>query len=374
MGVLVKALKEGESLENATRLARESLFDYGNLTDFEKPIASVVWFYRFKRNNFRSVFTSLANDPKALKLAFAQGQGWEYVYNFGEKTLGFDKNDVDMRFALKDYSENRAFIDLVEDPENKKRYGVYGPPVPAVQAVAEMTDYASTLLTPYILALAGEKGFFTATAETAGGIAQIATENINPMLQTGVLLGTGMDIRRGGQTASDYLDPKLVWYFQQNPEQWYTFTTYFNIEEVPYDEEKPSVGYYNGRQWRIKKGDKTAAKNWQVWQSSLLMIGVNRTMRDYAPILAQLGTAGKVVSGAVTPIGGVAPKLPKAPEGKVTLPVTLDTDSFSIDFLRGVGIVTVQDAPLLEEIQKANRLKAAQEIRSKPVQQQTTEE
>lgn len=373
MGVLVKALKEGESLENATRLARESLFDYGNLTDFEKPIASVVWFYRFKRNNFRSVFTSLANDPKALKFAFAQGQGWEYVYNFGEKTLGFDKNDVDMRFALKDYSENRAFIDLVEDPENKKRYGVYGPPVPAIQAVAEMTDYASTLLTPYILALAGEKGFFTATAETAGGIAQIATENINPMLQTGVLLGTGMDIRRGGQTASDYLDPKLVWYFQQNPEQWYTFTTYFNIEEVPYDEEKPSVGYYNGRQWRIKKGDKTAAKNWQVWQSSLLMIGVGRTMRDYAPILAQLGTAGKVASGAVTPIGGIAPKLPKAPEGKVTLPVTLDTDSFSVDFLRGVGIVTVQDAPLLEEIQKANRLKAAQELRAKPVKTQMEE-
>ena len=374
MGVMVKALKEGEPIENATRLARESLFDYGNLTDFEKPIASVVWFYRFKRNNFRSVFTSLATDPKALKLAFAQGQGWEYVYNFGEKTLGLDKNDVDMRYSMKDYSENRAFIDLVEDPENKKRYGVYGPPVPAIQAVAEMTDYASILLTPYIMAAGGEKGFFAATAETAAGVAQIGTENINPMLQTGVLLGTGLDIRRGGQTASDYLDPKLVWYFQQNPEQWYTFTTYFNIEEVPFEEEKPAVGYYNGRQWRIKKGDKTAAKNWQVWQSGLLMIGVGRTMRDYAPILAQLGTAGKTVSGAITPIGGVAPKLPKAPEGKVTLPVTMDTDSFGVDFWRGAGVITVQDAPLLEEIQKANRLKAAGEIRSKPVKVQAKEE
>ncbi len=376
MGVLVKALKEGEPLENATRLARESLFDYGNLTDVEESIAKVVWFYRFKRNNFRSVFTSLATDPKALKLAFAQGQGWEYVYNFGEKVLGLDKNDVDMRFSMKDYSENRAFLDLVEDPENKKRYGVYGPPVPAVQAVAEMTDYASTFLTPFVMSAMGEKGLVSATAEAGYGAFQIAVENANPMLQTAVLAGTGMDIRRGGQTASDYLDPKLIWYMQQNPEQWYTFTTFFNIEEVPFEEEKPAVGYYNGRQWRIKKGDKTAAKNWQVWQSGLLMVGVGRTMRDYAPILTQLGTAGQAAaSGIVAPVTTLqAPKLPKAPEGKVSLPVTLDTDSFGIDFWRGAGVITVQDAPLLEEIQKSNRLKAAQEIRQKPVKTQQAEE
>lgn len=373
MGVLVKALKEGEPIENATRLARESLFDYGNLTNIEEHIAKVVWFYRFKRNNFRSVFTALATDPKALKLAFAQGQGWEYVYNIGENVLGMDKNDVDVRQSMKDYSEARAFIDLVEDPENKKRYGIYGPPVPAIQAVAEMTDYASTFLTPFVMSAMGEKGLVSATAEAGYGAFEIAVENANPMLQTAVLAGTGMDIRRGGQKASDYLDPKLIWYMQQNPEQWYTFTTFFNIEEVPFEEEKPAVGYYNGRQWRIKKGDRTAAKNWQVWQSGLLMIGVGRTMRDYAPILSQFG--GEVgrgaASGVVAPLTTLQkPKSPRPPEGKVSLPVTLDTDGWGVDFWRAAGVIQVQDAPLLEEVQKMNRLKAAQEIRQKPVKTQ----
>jgi hypothetical protein len=373
MGVLTKALKEGEPLENATTLARESLFDYGNLTNIEESIAKVVWFYRFKRNNFRSVFTSLATDPKALKAAFSQGQGWEYVYNFGEKTLGFDKNDVDMRYAMKEYSEARAFIDLVEDPENKKRYGIYGPPVPAIQAVAEMTDYASILLTPYVMAAANGKGLVGATAEAGYGAFGIAVENANPMLQTAVLAGTGMDIRRGGQTASDYLDPKLVWYMQQNPEQWYTFTTLFNIEEVPFEEERPAVGYYDGRQWRIKKNDRTAAKNWQVWQSGLLMIGVGRTMKDYAPILNQFGgEMGKgAASGIVAPLTTLQkPKSPRPPEGKVSLPVTLDVDGWGTDFWRAAGVIQVQDAPLLEEVQKANRLKAAGDIRYKPVQTQ----
>jgi hypothetical protein len=373
MGVLVKALKEGEALEGATKLSRESLFDYGNLTDVEESIAKVVWFYRFKRNNFRSVFTSLATDPKALKLAFSQGQGWEYIYNFGEKVLGEDKNDVDMRYAMKEYSEARAFIDLVEDPENKKRYGIYGPPIPAIQAVAEMTDYASIFLTPYVMAATTDKGVVAATGEAGYGAFQIAVENANPMLQTAVLAGTGMDIRRGGQTASDYLDPKLIWYMQQNPEQWYTFTTLFNIEEVPFEEEKPAVGYYNGRQWRIKQKDRTAAKNWQVWQSGLLMIGVGRTMRDYAPILSKFGgeRGERVATVIVAPITTLQkPKLPRAPEGKVSLPVTLETDGWGTDFWRAAGVIQVQDAPLLEEVQRANRLKAAGEIRSKPVKTQ----
>ena len=385
MGVIMKALKgevdakgvikiAGEPLENALRLGREALFDYGSLNSVNEAIAKAIWFYRFKINNFASVFGSLATDPKALKLAFSSGQGFEYAYNFGEKSLGLDPRDVDLRYALKDYSENRIFLDLVEDPENKKRYGIYGPPIPQIQAVAEMTDYAAMFLTPYVLAARGEKGFGKATAETfIEAPAQIALENANPFVQGVGIAATGMDVRRGGQKASDYLDPKLIWYMQQNPEQWYTFTTMFNIEEVPLDEERPAVGYYNGRQWRIKKNDRTAAKNWQLWQTGLLAIGVGRTMRDYATIWANTGYAGEVVSSAAataTTLGAVPPRLPKpAPAGR-TLPVTLDTDSAGVDFWRSVGVIQVQDAPLLEEVQKANRVKAAQEIRQKPVNTQ----
>lgn len=107
------------------------------------------------------------------------------------------------------------------------------------------------------------------------------------------------------------------------------------------------------------------------------MIGVGRTMRDYAPILNQFGgEVGKTaVTGVVAPITTLQmPKLPRAPQGKVSLPVTLDVDGWGTDFWRGAGVIQVQDAPLLEEVQRANRLKAAGEIRSKPVKTQQIEQ
>jgi hypothetical protein len=107
------------------------------------------------------------------------------------------------------------------------------------------------------------------------------------------------------------------------------------------------------------------------------MIGVGRTMRDYAPILSKFGgEVGKTAAtGVVVPMTTLQkPKLPRAPQGKVSLPVTLETDGFGTDFWRAAGVIQVQDAPLLEEVQRANRLKAAADIRSKPVKTQQTEQ
>jgi len=67
-----------------------------------------------------------------------------------------------------------------------------------------------------------------------------------------------------------------------------------NVEAVEREDEKPSGGYYQGRQWRLKRGDDTSARNWYLMQQVLLTAGVQRTARDYAPALEALrqGVAG----------------------------------------------------------------------------------
>jgi hypothetical protein len=113
----------------------------------------------------------------------------------------------------------------------------------------------------------------------------------------------GVDPSRDARRLGTYLDPRLMWYLQQNPDAWSTFSSMVNVEAVPREDEKPSGGYYQGRQWRLKRGDDTSARNWYLMQQVLLTIGIQRTARDYAPALETLRQGTGVALG--TPIGNV---------------------------------------------------------------------
>lgn len=335
-GVLIKALEDGEQLPQATKLAREALFDYGNLSSAEKSVISkVFWFWTFRRNNWRSVMVSLLQDPRRLKVAFAQIHGWSYVYDTGKKILGYEDQDLDYRYPMKEYSDSRMFISLTEDPENKKRFAIFGPPIPQVQAVGDLIDYLS-IPVGYAagsagLGVSGERtDIFKSTAELADLVAQQS----NPWIQGLVAASIGMDLRTG-KTLGDYLDPKLVWYIRQNPQMEKIFNTYVEIEAVPEAEEVSGRGYFNGRQWRIKKGDRQSQKNWALFKSLIVTAGVSRTAQDYAPI-----------AQAVFPLKGYEPE-----EQMVT------------DTWRALGVVSAQDAPTIEEVQRMNRMRAAGEIK-----------
>jgi hypothetical protein len=249
--------------------------------------------------------------------------------------LGMEREDLDMRYATKDYSESRMFLDLIEDPELKRRYAIYGPPIPAKQAVADMIDYISI---PFTLAaykrglVDTEKGFIGSGVD----LVKLVASQSNPAIQAAATIGFGLDIRTGSETTS-YLDPKLMWYLQQNPETFYTFTSIVGIEPVPYEQEKPGVGYYDGRQWRIKKDD-YSKRAWAAMRTGLLAAGIQRTAQDYAPIFNMFGVTTNL------------------PEGKVELPIQMETGSDYINFWKAAGVITVQDAPMIQEIQKRNRL------------------
>jgi hypothetical protein len=65
--VMKKALEEGRSMQEATNLARRSLFDYNELTNFEKALSGYAFiFYAFNRQNFATLLRAMA-DPTKMK-------------------------------------------------------------------------------------------------------------------------------------------------------------------------------------------------------------------------------------------------------------------------------------------------------------------
>ena len=332
--VLIQALKEGEGLEQSLKLSRESLFDYGNLSQFEKDyVSKVMWFWTFRRNNWRSVYTTMLTNPRNLKVAFAQQRGWSYAYDIGEKLMGYDPQDSDYKYILKDYSENRVYLDLTEDKENKKRYATFGYTIPQVASVADLIDHLSIPL-GYIAARTGLSNETPDLPKTVYDMMIKIGGESNPNVKMLAAAVMGIDLNTNRELQG-YLDPKLMWYMRSNDAADGTFNTFVQTEVVPFDEEKPGVGKYMGYQWRIKKDDMTSLKNWAMIKALILQVGMGRTMQEQAPLLQTL-----------------------MPTPGYEAETTMDAN-----FWKSMGVTTQQDAPLIEEVQRLNRAAAGREIK-----------
>ncbi len=275
IAVFIKALRNGETEANALLLARESLFDYGNLSAFEKQyINKVMWFWTFRRNSYRQVMKSFLTNPERMKNSYLANNYFREV-------------DRDYTHDTVDYAKSRPFMALIDNKESKQRYSLYGPGIPQLQATADLMDYLSAF--PVLAEIndvqSGRKtmgqGMSDFIKDGSLGVAQQA----RPSIQFIVAMSFGVDPSRDARRLGTYLDPRLMWYLQSNPDAWSTFQSMVNVEAVPREDEKPSGGYYQGRQWRLKRGDDTSARNWYLMQQVLLTVGLQRTARDYAPAL-----------------------------------------------------------------------------------------
>lgn len=277
--VLIDALASGVSEEQAILLARESLFDYGNLTQVEKTyVNKIFWFWTFRRNAYRNVIKSFLTNPQKLKNAYlANG----YIEEM-------DRQDT---LASKDYTETRPFLYLINDKESKQRFGLYGPGIPQLQATTDLIDYLSYF--PMIMS-DNKKNTSEALMSIPKDIVLGYAAQATPLPQTVIGLTFGVDPRREGKELGYGIDPRLMWYLQRNPDVWNTFQALVNVEVVPPDSEIPGAGTYQGRQWRIRKGDQTSVRAWFAIQQLLLTGGVQRNMKDYAPLAETLfGKAGE---------------------------------------------------------------------------------
>ena len=284
LAVFAKALRNGETEANALLLARESLFDYGNLSAFEKGyINKVMWFWTFRRNSYRQVMKSFLSNPERMKNSYLAN-------NY------FREMDRDYTHDTVDYAKSRPFMALIDNKESKQRYSIYGPGIPQLQATADLMDYLTAF--PVIAEMSDVQSGRKQVSEGMSDFIKDGTLGIasqaRPSIQFIVAMSFGVDPSRDARRLGTYLDPRLMWYLQQNPDAWSTFSSMVNVEAVEREDEKPSGGYYQGRQWRLKRGDDTSARNWYLMQQVLLTIGLQRTARDYAPALEALrqGVAG----------------------------------------------------------------------------------
>ena len=193
LNVAYDALLNGRSLEDATDLARRSLYDYGDMTAFEKWLsANVFIFYSFTRQltvqtmkNFFSVqgFKRMTN---LLKLQ----RGAEQIT---QQVFGYDKEST---VWLPKYTLSRPFLSLRETLE-KDVYNV-GPSVPQTEGIilivsllsGGLTDEIREQLSPNVQAALGIEGFRTSTRQLSPEhVVLLQSVNAMPMMET-ILGGT----------------------------------------------------------------------------------------------------------------------------------------------------------------------------------------
>ena len=138
MSIAVDVLKEGRSLDDAVAIARESMFDYNNLSPVEKALrAQYLIFYTFTRQNVTHLIRAMG-DPKKFKryinlLKFDRG-GETLAAELG----GFKPNDA---MFTNEYTAARTL--LAKRKGENRDYDIYSPGIPPIDAMVTLMNIAS---------------------------------------------------------------------------------------------------------------------------------------------------------------------------------------------------------------------------------------
>ena len=138
-GAMIKALEEGRSIEEATQLARRSLFDYNDMFPAEKALASYFFiFYSFNRQNFTTLLKSLLKTKKLNRYMNV------LKFDRGVEALAAELNGG-KRFPhqafFPEYTMFRTVLDVQKGQE--KDWYLATPPIPAIDAILLATQIAS---------------------------------------------------------------------------------------------------------------------------------------------------------------------------------------------------------------------------------------
>jgi len=130
--VLIDALKNGRSMDEAVKLARKSLYDVGDITNIEKQSNRFLLFYNFQRNNVVNIVKNLASVEGANRL-------YKYVKTKRsiEGALGNDPAEVSY---LPESAQERLLIDAFDIGDNT--FITLGPPDSIMSGISFLTKLA----------------------------------------------------------------------------------------------------------------------------------------------------------------------------------------------------------------------------------------
>jgi hypothetical protein len=130
-GVAVKALEEGRSFDEAMNLARRSMFDYNDMTAFEKGLSGYAFiFYAFARQNFATMLRNMI-DPR----------GWKRITNVLKTERGLEAlantaygTEMVPEQFYPDYMNARITYRKIASKPSRDVY-TNGPPIPPIDAM-----------------------------------------------------------------------------------------------------------------------------------------------------------------------------------------------------------------------------------------------
>lgn len=255
--VLLKELEKGSDPQVALKLARESLYDYGKLTDWEKKnVQSWFAFYSFARASTASTIEGILTNPTRLKNVTVASKGMN-LYGDGDEQRSW--------FYDKEYLRSRPLL-AIYDGVDKARYAEYAPPLPPVDGVLFIMKVFKSL---YDL---DAKSF--------------TVDRATPTLT--VLLGLDEDGKKM-VLEQGYIDPRHVAWLKAAG-AWETFQALVpGIQSRPAKEGETS---WNGRAYSLKDDGGSVNKEgaqtyWRMLQA-ITMLGATGMINDYAPLTAAL--------------------------------------------------------------------------------------
>ena len=164
MALFINRLKEGDSVDKAAMTVKKFLFDYGDLTNFEKNVMKRVFpFYTWTRKNIPLQLENLISQP-------GKYAGLEKTVKAIEQIGMGDTRPVDEKY-LSDYIKNNTAMKIKYDDKEKTYYyfllGNWMPSYQAMDFLSQPLENLMQMLTPLVKTpmelMANKSSFFKNT-------------------------------------------------------------------------------------------------------------------------------------------------------------------------------------------------------------------
>jgi hypothetical protein len=131
--ILKKALMEGRSMDEAIELARNSMFDAGNITAIEKQLKNLALFYGFQRNNLLNTLKNITSVEGIKRIGKAKR---------ARDNLSRFFVDEETEEYAPDYTNTRVLLGKIGfDPEKGKELIIAGPPLASLDGVYTLAEF-----------------------------------------------------------------------------------------------------------------------------------------------------------------------------------------------------------------------------------------
>lgn len=265
--VFMDAIKGGSSVEEATGLARRSLFDYNDLTAAERRYATAALvFYNFQRQNIVSMVRALLDPKQAKRFARILTLRRDTNALFQEMNGGMR---MPYEMYMPEYTQTRIVFGRQEN-YNRQTFLITSPSIPALDAIMFTTDIAGK-----------------------GAIA-VGKEKLQQLLRPGLkYFLTSKDEKYKSRTVDTETVNALTAYYDSPQDVADALSLRLGTTVEAKFVGHTAVGNVNGYAYPL---DGEQQKKYGAFRDALAILGMTTAINDYARLLMPEGTTYEVLT------------------------------------------------------------------------------